>query len=70
MAVLHEYGVKHAYSFDDKTRLDNKIYVFLKQLIEQGIEPDNYNPEAVKKYAARNLTGIQCELFKAVLERK
>jgi hypothetical protein len=70
MAVLHEYGVTHAYGFDDKAGLNNEIYVFLKQVIEQGIEPDNYNPAAVEKYATRNLTGIQCGLFNAVLERK
>lgn len=66
MGVLHEYGVTHAYGFN---HIAPPVNIFLQQVSNGEAVADNYNPAAIEKYAAKNLTGSQCQLFNAVLEQ-
>ncbi|HVV55978.1 MAG TPA: glycosyltransferase [Mucilaginibacter sp.] len=62
--VMKEYGVKDAYGYG--TGCDKEIYQFLKGVAEGQIETASYQPEAIEKYSARNMTHRQCLLFNQV----
>jgi hypothetical protein len=65
ISILHEYGVKHNYSYDSPG-LDDNILQFLQEILA-GINITNYNPKAVKKYSAQTMTQRQCVLFNLVI---
>jgi hypothetical protein len=68
MNIMKEYGVKSVYDYDTVT--DVNISTFLLSLINGDVEPPKYNPEAVKKYSARQMTIHQCKLFDSVISGK
>lgn len=70
MGILQEYGVKNIYSYDRENSSHAGVYTFLKQAVEGNITPDEYRPEAVQKYSAKNMAYNQAQLFDKVLSGK
>jgi len=66
--ILKEYDAKYAYSYDTSADIESKIEAFLKKLAEGELGEQQYNPAAVKKYAAENMAKRQCDLFNRVVE--
>jgi hypothetical protein len=69
IGILNEYGVKHVYSYNSTNNIETRINDFLKEVANHA-EQSHYNPEAVKKYSAENMTARQCNLFDTVLNGK
>ncbi|RZA02810.1 MAG: hypothetical protein EOP47_05535 [Sphingobacteriaceae bacterium] len=65
--VLQEYGIKHNYSYDKTTGIASNIDAFLNEVISGTINGLTYNPDAIKKYNAQNITQQQCNLFNQVI---
>lgn len=68
ISIMREYGVKSVYDYDSVS--DANISIFLLSLINGGVQPPKYNPEAVNKYSARQMTIHQCKLFDSVINGK
>jgi len=66
LAVLGEFGVKNAYSYDETPDLGTKIITFFEQVTKGNAVTEQYNPEAMEKYSARCMTKRQCDLFNLV----
>lgn len=64
--ILHEYGVKHLYSYDEPD-LDAKIFAFLSDLLNKRLPEIRYNKNAIETYSAENMTRHQCLLFDKVV---
>jgi len=64
--VLKEYGAGNVYGFDQ----DNQaaILEFLSKVARRESDQVSYNPEAIRKYSAEQLTEKQCQLFNKVLD--
>ncbi|MDB5136543.1 MAG: hypothetical protein JWP37_3146 [Mucilaginibacter sp.] len=65
--ILREYGAEFVYSYDQLNDGGIKVYNFLKQVVDTGFEEHGYDAAAIEKYAAKNMTGSQCQLFNEVL---
>lgn len=65
--TLKEYGVKNAYSYDATSEISLKINTFFKEVINGDLTIQEYDKEALKKYSAKNITKLQCELFNRVI---
>jgi len=66
--IMQQYGVQHVYSYDNIT--SENLLSFFEQLIQGGLNPIEYNADAVKKYSAQEMTLAQCRLFdKIIYER-
>jgi hypothetical protein len=59
--VLHEYGVRHNYSYD-LYNLQHYIYDFLNE-VATDVKRVNYNLAAFKKYSAQMMTKQQSDLL-------
>ena len=63
--ILKEYGVTQVH--DDEHICQQNIIAFFKQVINGSIQTEAYNPEAIKKYSAQQITLQQCLLFNRVI---
>jgi hypothetical protein len=65
LKILDEYGIK-GYSYETPG-IEEGIKTFLTQLINGTINVSEYNEEGLKRYSAKNMTRMQCDLFNQVL---
>jgi hypothetical protein len=63
--ILAECGVQ-AYSYDTLA-IETQIQAFFTNLLNGTINVSGHNEERIKKYTAKNLTMMQCDLFNQVL---
>lgn len=68
MAMLHEFGAKYAYDYQSVQQ--EWVVDFLENVANGTLVKTSYNPAALQKYSAFEMTRSQCLLFDAVLERK
>lgn len=61
IGVLKEYGVNQVYDYEHISQ--QGVIGFFKQVIDGSIQTGSYNPEAIRKYSAQQLTLQQCQLF-------
>jgi hypothetical protein len=66
LAVLAEFGVKNAFSYDERPDLGVKITSFFEEVTNGNAFTEQYNLEAMEKYSARLMTKRQCDLFNLV----
>jgi hypothetical protein len=66
LAVLADFGVKNAYSYNETAELDANIAAFLAEVIINTGAVAKYDLEAMEKYSARSMTKRQCDLFNLV----
>jgi hypothetical protein len=66
--ILKEFGVKAVYNYNNVT--NDNIINFFKQLINADDQKEKYNPDALKKYSAQQMTLNQCLLFDQVINGK
>lgn len=69
LEILKEYDAKYVYSYDKSAEIELKINDFLKTLVAGEPGEQQYNPDAIEKYSAENMTKRQCELFDQVIEK-
>ncbi|HWD89989.1 MAG TPA: glycosyltransferase [Mucilaginibacter sp.] len=62
--VLKEYGADYIFSYDDGNL--EAISDFLVKVIKKELSEVSYNPEAIKKYSAKQMAERQCKLFDRV----
>lgn len=65
MKILKEYGVKHVYSYKHVSQ--SCITDFFENLAKKTHQPQQYNTDAIQKYAAANMALHQCRLFNTVI---
>ncbi len=65
ITILKECGVKHVYNHESATNA--KIMDFFKQLMATNHQEEKYNPDALKKYSAKQMALNQCLLFNEVI---
>jgi len=70
VAILEEYGCNFNYTYDATEDLQNKISIFLSNLVKNQIEQQVYSKTAEEKYSAKNMTMRQCALFDLVVNGK
>jgi hypothetical protein len=63
--ILAECGVQ-AYSYDTLV-IETQIQAFFTNLLNGTISVSGHSEERIKKYTAKNLTMMQCDLFNQVL---
>ena len=68
LAILAECGVQ-AYSYN-ALDTETQVQAFLTSIVDDSIKATEYNDEGIEKYAAANMTKLQCDLFNRVLEVK
>jgi hypothetical protein len=66
--VLKEYGAKYCYTFENIQRDD--INRFISDLAVDKGRIQKYQPDAIEKYSAQQMTKKQCLLFDKVLNGK
>ncbi|WP_460680174.1 glycosyltransferase [Mucilaginibacter koreensis] len=66
MKILAEYGVKHAYSYDQISMVD--VFKFFEAVTGHQASQPEYNVDAIHKYSAQQLTRLQCELLGLVTD--
>jgi glycosyltransferase involved in cell wall biosynthesis len=70
VSVLQEYGVENTYHFDQSAEAVIATENFLTLLLSSALTNPQYNPKAVEKYSALNITRKQCELFNSVIDEQ
>lgn len=68
--VLQEYGAEYVYKYDEDDDLIDSISTFLLNTVNTTFTKQEYNADAIKKYAAENLTHEQCSLFDETISEK
>ncbi len=63
--ILNECGIQ-AYSYDTST-IETQIQNFFTNLINGSINVSERSEEGIKKYSAKNMTKMQCDLFDRVV---
>jgi hypothetical protein len=63
--ILQEYGVKDVYDYESVVKED--IISFFKNLLSEDLTAGDYNPNAIEKYSARQMTLKQCLLFEKIV---
>jgi hypothetical protein len=66
LAVLKEFGVENAYSYEKTPDLTEKITGFLTRTIDGNAIAIQYDENAIQNYSARMMTKRQCDLFNLV----
>lgn len=66
IAILKEFGLKDAYSYDETPGLLSKIDSFFKLILNEDAAVPEYNANAIQKYSAQMMTKRQCDLFNKV----
>jgi len=66
IAILKEFGLEDAYSYDETPGLTSKIDSFFKSILNGGAGILQYKRAAVQKYSAQMMTKRQCDLFNKV----
>jgi hypothetical protein len=66
IAILKEFGVEDAFSYDETPGLTSKIDSFFKLILNGEAGIPAYNTAAVKKYSAQMMAKRQCDLFNKV----
>ncbi len=66
--IFKEFNVKHVYNYQQATK-DN-LQNFFKSLLNSGQKQQQYNPDALKKYAVQQMVLNQCLLFDEVVHAK
>ncbi len=69
ISILHEYKAKDVYHFDDP-KIQTFIESFLNNLLNKKLPTPEYDPAALEKYDAQNMTRSQCHVFENVIELK
>jgi hypothetical protein len=67
IAILKEFGLNDAYSYDETPGLLLKIDSFFRLILNGGADLPEYNVNAVQKYSAQMMTKRQCDLFNKVI---
>lgn len=65
LAVLNDFGVEHSFNFNTLT--EQNVIDFFDLLVHKKLAPPDYPAWAITKYAARQMTQMQCNLFEQVL---
>lgn len=68
LQVLSEYGVENAFDYENISIAG--VAGFLKAVANEELPDPLYNPSAINKYSAREMTLRQCILFDKVLHGK
>lgn len=68
ISIFKEYGVKYVYNYEQVT--NDNIHDFFKGLTNASEKKEQYNPAALKKYSAQQMTLNQCLLFDKVTNGK
>jgi len=63
--ILHEYGVKQVYDYDNVPKID--IINFLTTVVKGNPVKEVYDADAIKKYSAQAMTLKQCRLFDLII---
>lgn len=67
--VLSEYGAEHVHFFDKEEEAISATEIFLTQLLHNAVAKPQYNPLAIEKYSALNITRKQCQLFDLIITK-
>jgi len=67
IAILKEFGLTDAYSYDETPGLLLKIDSFFRLILNGATDLPEYNVDAVQKYSAQMMTKRQCDLFNKVI---
>jgi len=68
ISILKEFGAKYVYNYDDVT--PEEVIGYLEGVLNKNNPTQTYNPEAIEKYSARQMTLAQCMLFDKVIDGK
>jgi hypothetical protein len=63
--ILQAYGAKNVYDYESVIKED--IISFFENLLNGDLTVEDYNPDAIEKYSARQMTLNQCMLFERVV---
>lgn len=68
VAVLKEYGVTDVYNYSQVSQ--QSLTNFLKKAVNGSLKTKPYNPGAIEKYSAKQLTLQQCLFFNRVINEQ
>jgi len=64
--IMKEYGVKSVFAYQSTDT--SRIRLFFRQLAHGSLPAPVYNPDAIARYSARQMTLSQCKLFDRVIK--